>query len=138
MHKPKPSRPRDTTAAARQRARYLHTGSKQWRAIRASQLSQFPLCEDCGQLATEVDHNTNDTSRNLIGVELSSLCKPCHSRRTMRRERGLSAIVGCDAQGWPLDPMHPWNVVRGTKNREQPSAAVPFAPLSFNAKDNDR
>lgn len=90
-----------------QRDRYLHTGAKQWRAIRATQLALYPLCEDCGQLANEVDHNTNDTSRNLVGVELSSLCKPCHSRRTVRRMRGLTAVVGCDADGMPHDPLHP-------------------------------
>lgn len=104
----------DKTASDRQRRRFLHTGSKQWRAIREMQLQHSPLCEDCERSglvtsAIEVDHNTGDTSRNMIGVELSSLCKPCHSSRTMRRARGLPTIIGCDAEGWPLDPMHPWN-----------------------------
>lgn len=95
---------------SRQQRRFLHTGSKQWRAIRRAQLERFPLCEDCGDAANEVDHHTNDTSRNEIGIELSSLCKPCHSRRTHARERGLTPrIVGCDVDGWPLDPGHHWN-----------------------------
>lgn len=94
----------------RQSTRYLHTGSKQWRSIRRAQLERFPLCEDCNEPANEVDHNTGDTSRNLIGIELSSLCKPCHSRRTAARERGeVPRIIGCDVDGWPLDPNHPWN-----------------------------
>ena len=112
----------------RQRDRFLHTGSKAWSTIRQAQLARYPQCEDCGELAIEVDHNTNDTSRNLVGVELSSLCKPCHSRRTARRMRGLPAIAGCDADGLPLDPLHPWNK---PKHREQPTAPgtrveVPF------------
>lgn len=98
----------------RQRTRHLHTGSKQWRTIREVQLQRFPFCEDCAAMgvstpANEADHNTNDTSRSAIGVELSSLCKPCHSTRTARRERGLPTVYGCDADGLPLDPDHPWN-----------------------------
>ncbi len=95
---------------SRQQGRFLHTGSKQWRAIRKAQLERFPICEDCDQPAIEVDHNTNDTSRNEIGVELSSLCKVCHSRRTYARQHGRTPrIVGCDVEGWPLDPGHHWN-----------------------------
>ncbi len=94
----------------RQSTRFLHTGSKQWRAIRRAQLERFPLCEDCNDPANEVDHRTNDTSKNLIGDDLASMCKPCHSRRTAARERGIvPRIIGCDVDGWPLDPNHPWN-----------------------------
>lgn len=83
----KPPRTREPGRYGRQATRYLHTGSATWRRIRATQLARFPTCEDCAAhgvltVATEVDHNTGDTSRNVIGVELSSLCKPCHSRRT--------------------------------------------------------
>ena len=93
----------------RQSTRYLHTGSKQWRAIRKAQLELYPLCADCGDAANEVDH-LRDTSDNVIGVDLASMCKPCHSRRTAARERGIvPRIVGCDVDGWPLDPNHPWN-----------------------------
>lgn len=94
----------------RQRHRFLHTGSKQWRAIRKAQLDRYPLCEDCGDPANEVDHNTNDTSRNLIGVELSSCCKSCHSRRTFTRIYASRELVkGCDERGYPIDPDHYWN-----------------------------
>ena len=94
----------------RQATRYLHTGSVQWRAIRKAQLERFPLCQDCNGVAREVDHNTGDTSQNRIGVDLSSLCKPCHSTRTATRQRGREPIIrGCDVNGWPLDPSHPWN-----------------------------
>ena len=88
----------------RQRSRYLHTGSARWREIRKLQLQRFPVCEDCERdgmvtVANEVDHNTGDTARNLIGIELSSLCKSCHSRRTARRERGLPTVIGCGVDG---------------------------------------
>ncbi len=88
---------------ARQRARYLPTNSARWRAIRAAQLERFPLCAHCGEPANEVDHIAGDTSRNAIGTELQSLCKPCHSRKTNGH-----GIVGCDVNGWPLDPAHHW------------------------------
>lgn len=124
-------------ATERQRRRFLHTWSKQWRAIRSAQLNHSPLCEDCHRdgivtIAREVDHNTGDTARNRVGIELSSLCKPCHSRRTARRESGLPSVIGCDADGWPLDPAHPWN--REAKNRQQPASLGTPPKLSFNAK----
>ena len=110
---------------ARQKRRYLRTDSAQWRAIRKAQLERFPLCEDCNGPANEVDHNTNDTSRNLIGVELSSLCKPCHSYRTAARERGLPMVRGCDANGFPLDPNHPWNTEKSLEGLATQSVAHP-------------
>lgn len=121
-----PRRPPDAATRdqgnQRQRTRYLHTGSTQWRAIRRAQLERFPLCEDCKVApAVEVDHNTNDSSRNVIGEELSSLCKPCHSKRTRERQNGRARrVVGCDAQGNPLDPSHPWN--QGEKSLEGDSS----------------
>lgn len=60
----------------------MRTDCAQWRAIRVAQLERFPLCAYCGQPANEVDHIDGDTSRNLIGIDLQSLCKPCHSRKT--------------------------------------------------------
>ncbi len=97
----------------RQQGRYLHTGSSQWRAIRKAQLERFPLCE-CGQPANEVDHIKGDTSRNLIGIDLSSKCKECHSVKTARDEHFKRTgkhlpVKGCDADGYPLDPAHGWN-----------------------------
>jgi 5-methylcytosine-specific restriction endonuclease McrA len=117
VHNPKPSR---------QQGRYLHTGSAQWRAIRKAQLEQFPLCADCGQPANEVDHIEGDTSRNVIGVDLASLCKPCHSLRTSGGDRNR----GCDANGNPLDPNHHWNRERSlgrfdSRHVAQPSRTRP-------------
>lgn len=68
----------------------MHTDTAQWRAIRTAQLERFPLCAHCGQPANEVDHIEGDTSRNLIGIDLQSLCKPCHSRKTLAERDGKS------------------------------------------------
>lgn len=63
-----------------------------WRPIRAEHLAMEPDCVFCGALATEVDHiiakrdgGTDDH------VNLRSLCKPCHSRRTARDQLGWGA-----------------------------------------------
>lgn len=43
---------------------------------------------------------------------LQSLCRECHTRKTSHVEvhkQGRVPIKGCDAQGMPLDPLHPWN-----------------------------
>lgn len=101
MHAKRQQHERDR---ARNRARYLPTNCAQWRAIRAAQLERFPLCEHCGEPANEVDHREGDTSKNLIGLDLASLCKPCHSSKTAGGK-----VKGCDADGRPLDPGHHWN-----------------------------
>ena len=89
-HKPKvaPGKSTDKERAnaqsrARSKSRFYSTSSKEWRTIRNAQLTAYPMCEGCGKVATEVHHRTNDTSRNLIGDELASMCKGCHSSITM-------------------------------------------------------
>lgn len=64
-----------------------------WRRLRLVKLSADPLCEDCQQAgevveATEVDHRDGDVW-NLSPENLRSLCKPCHSRKTVRQDGGL-------------------------------------------------
>lgn len=92
--------------------RLLPLNNAAWRKLRASVLSEQPLCPECEarailEPATEVHHkndNASDNSReNLIG-----LCRPCHSRHTAA-DRGGNVRYGCDATGKPLDPSHPWN-----------------------------
>lgn len=87
-------------------------------ALRKRLLRANPLCVMCeaqGRVtaATELDHivaltngGTNESS-NLQG-----LCRECHGLKT-RSDLG-QAISGCDEEGNPIDPKHPWNVaVRG-------------------------
>jgi 5-methylcytosine-specific restriction endonuclease McrA len=104
----------DRTATDRQRRRFLHTGSKQWRAIRQQVLDREPLCRDCAArglvtIATEVDHIAGDTADNRLEA-LMPLCAPCHSHKTACELAGVP-LKGCDVNGYPLDPRHPWSVL---------------------------
>jgi 5-methylcytosine-specific restriction protein A len=63
---------------------------QRWQLLRRKKLSSAPICEECGEeLAAEVHH--------VVGIEdggdpwamsnLSSTCKPCHSKITNREVR---------------------------------------------------
>lgn len=61
---------------------------RQWRKVRAAVLADEPLCRMCAEqgttmAATEVDHVDGNSSNN-DRANLRPLCKPCHSRRTLR------------------------------------------------------
>lgn len=66
-----------------------------WRnGIRRQQLRREPLCRECmkqGVLteANEVDHIDGDNMNDAPG-NLQSLCKPCHSRKTVAEQGALS------------------------------------------------
>lgn len=90
--------------------------SAEWLRIRARQLARAPMCEGCERAAArEVDHIrpiSEGGSRRDPG-NLQSLCKPCHSAKTNAQRRGSAWVAdkyrGCDVNGYPLDPAHPWN-----------------------------
>lgn len=105
------SRPTGRNADPR---RTLPLTSTAWRKLRAYVLNESPLCEHCMDLgmtvpATDVDHVDGDPSNNSM-ANLQSLCHSCHSRKTRREMNGSAGTFGCDANGMPLDPNHPWNV----------------------------
>jgi 5-methylcytosine-specific restriction enzyme A len=97
--------------------------SKQWRERRAYVLERDRytcVVRGCGQPATYVDHIV---SRRHGGSDhpsnLRSLCQ-FHDGQVkempnggQRRNAGELRVIGCDAKGWPLDPLHPWNQRRG-------------------------
>lgn len=92
--------------------RTLSLNGVKWRRLRAAVLEREPLCRDCyrrGRLttATDVDHHDNDPSNN-DPENLVSLCHECHSRKT-QADMGKRVTYGCDINGMPLDPLHPWN-----------------------------
>lgn len=90
-----------------------------WRHLRARHLREHPLCVDCLTLgaytpATVVDHirpHRGNLQLFLDPANLQSMCKPHHDC-TKRFEERHGMSPGCDVDGNPLDPRHPWNVHR--------------------------
>ena len=83
-----------------------------WQRLRASVLDREPLCRYClarGQVvaATDVDHVSGDPSDNSMD-NLQPLCHERHSMKTAS-DHGKDVYLGCDLDGLPLDPNHPWN-----------------------------
>ncbi|HXG36536.1 MAG TPA: HNH endonuclease signature motif containing protein [Dehalococcoidia bacterium] len=82
--------------AGHQRAAPLRASSAQrgygaeWRRLRAAFLAAHPLCCDCGEPATDVDH---ETPRSAGGTDdwrnLRSRCHRCHSKKTAARDGGF-------------------------------------------------
>jgi 5-methylcytosine-specific restriction enzyme A len=73
--------------------------SVRWRRLRRLKLATDPLCEECGKAgrvtaATEVDHLVpHDGPADPLFWEwsnLSSKCKPCHSRKTATQDSGFA------------------------------------------------
>ena len=96
----------------------------QWKRLRLIKLRADPMCEPCTDagrltLANTVDHVVPISAGgppfpSLDG--LTSMCASCHSQKTargveagaIRTTRKLQPRKGCDANGNPLDPAHPW------------------------------
>ncbi len=58
--------------------------------------------------ATIADHITPHRGDPvLFEGDLQSLCAPCHNSWKQALESGGS-MKGCDLNGMPLDPRHPW------------------------------
>ena len=93
-----------------------------WQRLRAAHLRLSPLCIGCDAMGRVVLANTVDHVRAISAGGpafpshdgLASYCAACHSAKTARgREAGAAKTTkprkGCDANGNPLDPRHPWN-----------------------------
>lgn len=89
-------RARSIDKARRQERGPRKYDKRSWRnGIRPAHLRLEPFCRECKKTqgwlveATEVDHidgdNTNDADSNL-----QSLCKPCHSRKTVAEQGALT------------------------------------------------
>lgn len=89
--------------------------TSRWARLRRWQLFRAPCCALCYprlELATDVDHiiPIRDGGEPFEAANLRSLCHSCHSRVTHAWQHGRDVRVkGCDANGMPLDPAHPWN-----------------------------
>ncbi len=73
--------------------------SARWRKLRGRKLAEAPLCEECAKAqrvtaATEVDHvkphDGPDDPLFWDWENLSSKCKPCHSRKTATQDGGFT------------------------------------------------
>lgn len=93
-----------------------------WARLRAAKLAADPLCEPCKDagrltLANTVDHDVAISAGGPAFPtldELTSMCGPCHGAKTARGPeagavRSEKPRKGCDADGNPLDPTHPWS-----------------------------
>lgn len=104
-HKRRRSNPSGRDADAR---RTIPLNSARWQRLRAAVLAREPLCRDCKQPATDVDHDDGNPGNNAPH-NLAPRCHACHSHKTGRERAGKAAVMGCDVNGWPLDAAHPWN-----------------------------
>lgn len=92
--------------------RTLKLNGGAWQKLRASVLAGEPLCRHCTARgltvpATDVDHRDGNPGNNEA-ENLQPLCHECHSRKTAA-DHGKNVHQGCDTEGMPLDPAHPWN-----------------------------
>lgn len=92
--------------------------SPEWRRLRARRLEidrHTCVTPGCGQRATVVDHIKRRRDGGADSIDnLRSLCVSCDNRvkeaaNGRRKSGGVLRAVGCDANGIPRDPGHPWH-----------------------------
>lgn len=124
---PTPRANRSGRDADPRRALKLNTAA--WQRLRASVITEEPLCRHCSErglivCASDVDHISGDPSDNSRD-NLQSLCHSCHSIKTAA-DHGKRVATGCDANGIPSH----W------KKSPAVERARPAAPLFFNPKSD--
>lgn len=88
-----------------------------WKRLRLAQLRRQPLCVMCERsgkatAAGVVDHvvpHKGDEALFFDAGNLQSLCATHHDASKSKAEARGVAEIGCDINGWPLDPGHHWN-----------------------------
>ena len=93
--------------------------TSRWQRLRRQKLMQHTLCQAClqdGRIApaTAVDHVVPINAGGdpfPVFDGLASLCASCHNAKTRAEQLGESNWMykGCDINGRPRDPRHPWN-----------------------------
>ena len=94
--------------------------TRQWRETRSAQLTREPLCRAClardiitpATVCNHLDKAAKATTEGFFAGPFSSLCTRCHDAGEQKAESaGFSGEA--DASGWPTDPRHPANQIRG-------------------------
>lgn len=93
-----------------------------WKRLREAHLSLHPMCEGCEAMGRMAMANTVDhrVPINMGGHPfpshdgLASYCPACHGAKTARgveagAVRSTKPRRGCNPDGSPLDPAHPWH-----------------------------
>lgn len=87
-HRPlKPAKPSDSARNEQLHRKLIRSG--RWQKFRPTFLAEFPLCNRCGEPATEVHHVRKLAAHpeDLCDPEhCEALCKRCHDRATGRGE----------------------------------------------------
>ena len=109
--KPLPRKRANPTGRNADPRRTIPLTSAAWQKLRTRVLAEQPLCRMCDRPANVVDHASGDPSDNSR-ANLVALCEPCHNHKTKRQRAGLPVIWGGYVDGWPRDPLHPWNVAK--------------------------
>lgn len=108
-----------TQFGGKDKQRHAFYGAR-WVKARNHWLMVNPLCVFCShkgivRAASVVDHivpHRGDYDRFWDMSNWQSLCRGCHDLKTRDeiagRRTGFERIGGCDADGMPTDPRHPW------------------------------
>lgn len=99
-----------------------------WRDLRRAHLALEPACRGCTEMGRLTRANTVD---HIVPISeggpafpghdgLASYCPACHGAKTARGAeagaiRSTKPRRGCDVDGWPLDPAHPWNAEKSLR-----------------------
>jgi hypothetical protein len=78
------------------RAEYTkYLASPEWRAIRGAVLSKRPNCELCGDVATQVHHDSYHTlvMVGLMNDSLVAICRDCHVGIEFEGDRKLDSVL---------------------------------------------
>jgi 5-methylcytosine-specific restriction endonuclease McrA len=89
---------------------------RKWQDARRVFLAEHPLCRMCEQLgrttaAEVVDHiepHRGDETKFWARTNWQPLCKRCHDGAKQEQEK-TGTLRGCNVDGVPLDPTHPWS-----------------------------
>ena len=93
-----------------------------WRKLRGAYRRAHPLCARCHAKAEHIDHVIDIRTAPHLRLDwwnLQALCQACHNEKTAADEAGRSIRPhgGCDADGMPIDPRHPWAEGKAQSNQ---------------------